>query len=109
MQQKIFDALCLLCIPANLLGYRYIVTALEICVDNPMAACDITGLYGVVADLHGTTATRAERAIRHAIGVAFNQVPKDVAGAIISPYAYHDRPTNGVFVGTVAEWLRVNS
>ncbi len=63
-KRKLEDLLDNLQIKANLLGYKYWITAVEIYLkDN---AIRITELYKQVAEKHNTTASRTERALRHA-------------------------------------------
>ena len=54
----------------NSLGFAYLRTAIIICSQNFKAVNNIMGLYQSIADKHGSTVVRVERAIRHSIGVA---------------------------------------
>ena len=59
-------------IPANMLGFSYIVTALELIALDPDYLNHITkGLYVDVAKKCSSTAARVERNIRHAIEIGF--------------------------------------
>lgn len=59
-------------VPPNLLGYSYIVYALELILINPDYMHAITKeLYADIAEKYCSTPSRVERDIRHAIGVAF--------------------------------------
>ena len=68
----IHDILLSIGIPPNLLGYLYIVEALQMVLLNPMYMNHITkGLYIDIAKKYGASAQRVERAIRHAINTAW--------------------------------------
>jgi len=69
---KISNVLKELGIPANLRGYAYIRDAVVLGVDDPQIIYEVTSkLYPKIARMNNTTPTRVERAIRHAIEVAF--------------------------------------
>ena len=60
--------------PPHLFGYTYMITAIKLCLNDPELIHNITsGLYGDVASIHGTTASRTERALRHAIEAIFDR------------------------------------
>ncbi len=55
-------------IPAHTKGYRYLKEAIVLVAQSPLLVEGITkSLYPAIADLHGTTSTRVERVVRHAI------------------------------------------
>lgn len=61
--------------PTSVKGYRYLHTAICIAVREPEAADKMTKyLYPTVADCHGTTASCAERALRHCVERAFEEM-----------------------------------
>lgn len=67
MRNKAIDALLELGIPANTKGFQYITDAMELIAGNKELQYQTYRLYEEVARLHeGATATRVERAIRHA-------------------------------------------
>ncbi len=67
MRNKAIDALLELGIPANTKGFQYITDAMELIAENKELQYQTYRLYEEVARLHeGATATRVERAIRHA-------------------------------------------
>lgn len=67
MRNKAIDALLELGIPANTKGFQYITDAMELIAENKELRYQTYHLYEEVARLHeGATATRVERAIRHA-------------------------------------------
>ena len=55
-------------IPAHTKGYRYLREAIVLVAQSPILVDGITkSLYPAIAELHGTTSTRVERVVRHAI------------------------------------------
>ena len=95
-------------IPASLLGYHYIRYAVEL-VTKDFALMDTIckSLYPSVAKQFNTTASRAERAIRHAISVGWNRGNKDLVMKLFGYSVCPDRgqPTNGEFIATVADYI----
>ena len=96
-------------IPDHILGHRYLVTALTLAIGDPTIINDITTrLYPAVAKVHNTTGSRAERAIRHAVEVAFDRGDLGVFakffGNTISPNK--GKPTNSEFVARIANVIR---
>jgi two-component system response regulator (stage 0 sporulation protein A) len=74
IDELIFGLLREVGMPENLLGYRYIRYAIQLCYDDPEYINKMTSrLYPDVAKAFGTTSSRAERAIRHAIEVIFDR------------------------------------
>ena len=75
-------------------------------VNDPMVVNNITKkLYPGIAQVYSTTASKVERAIRHAIEVAWNKGKieniNDVFGLRV--YDTHEKPTNGEFIALVAD------
>ena len=61
-------------VPAHIKGYQYLRSAIKLSVEDPEMMSSVTKLlYPTVAKMHGTTASRVERAIRHAIEVAWDR------------------------------------
>ena len=61
-------------IPSHIMGYQYLKDAIQITMDNRDAINSITKmLYPDIAQKNGTTSSRVERAIRHAIEIAFTR------------------------------------
>lgn len=95
----------------NLKGYDYIKEAIALCVVSSEKVQAITKvLYPVIGKKFGTTPSRVERAIRHAIEVAWLRIDldvvKEVFGNTIS--AEKGRPTNSEFIAQVVEYIRIN-
>ena len=90
-------------IPAHIKGYQYIREAIMMTVN------DINLLYPTIAKKYKTTSSSVERAIRHAIEVAWNKgqidVLEDMFGYTIS--AGKGKPTNSEFIALIADKLRL--
>lgn len=95
-------------IPVHLLGYRYIITALRIVIEEQNGFIEsVSNLYIDIAKRHHTTPSKVERAIRHAVENAYERGDEDVLrdyfGNTIS--ALSGKPTNGQFICTIVEHL----
>ena len=96
-------------IPPHLLGYEYAGAAIELIhADRKYLHSVTTSLYPRIAKKFNTTPSRVERAIRHAIEVAFtNNISPDnieeVFGNTISLEV--GKPTNAQFLATLADML----
>lgn len=96
-------------IPDALRGHRYTIKAICLLVENPNMIDSITGeLYPEVAKEFGTTPSRVERAIRHAVEVAIDRGDVEITakyfGNTIS--CYKSKPTNGEFLARMANVVR---
>lgn len=99
-------------IPAHIKGYQFLREAIKMAIENPDIINSITKrLYPEVADRFGTTASKVERAIRHAIEVAWNKGKIENINHLfgIKVYTSNDKPTNGEFIALVADKLIVES
>lgn len=95
-------------VPAHLKGYEHVRQAIILCVKTPTMLEYVTGeLYPAVADILGTTPSRVERAIRHAIESAWNRGDLDVFdhyfGGTIDPDK--GKPTNSQFIATMVDYI----
>ena len=111
IENKVLEALKKLGIPAHIKGYRLLITAISIVIkDVSMLEKVTTELYPIVAKIHNTTSSRAERAIRHAIETSFERADMDfvykVFGETISKFK--GKPTNSEFIAMVADNIRRN-
>ncbi len=98
-------------VPQNLLGYEYLVTAIELAIDDKKYIHNITKmLYPEIAKRHKTKPTRAERAIRHAIETSFSLMPYNKLEEIFSNTldAKRGKPTNSHYIAAIAEVLMMN-
>ena len=99
-------------VPAHIKGYQYLRSAIIIAVGDMDILNSITKqLYPTIAEMYGTTASRVERAIRHAIEVAWNrgrvETINDLFGSTVS--AGKGKPTNSEFVALIADKIRLDS
>ncbi len=95
-------------IPANMLGFSYIVTALELIALDPDYLNHITkGLYVDVAKKCSSTAARVERNIRHAIEIGFLKGDLEEIEKIFHCSSYSDKgaPTNSKFLAEVYYYM----
>lgn len=97
-------------IPAHIKGYQYIREAIMMTVNDINLLNYITKLlYPTIAKKYKTTSSSVERAIRHAIEVAWNRgkidVLEDMFGYTVS--AGKGKPTNSEFIALIADKLRL--
>ena len=97
-------------VPAHIKGYQYIREAIMMTVNDINLLNYITKLlYPTIAKKYKTTSSSVERAIRHAIEVAWNKgqidVLEDMFGYTIS--AGKGKPTNSEFIALIADKLRL--
>ena len=97
-------------VPAHIKGYQYLREAIMMVVQNIDIINQITKqLYPEIADKYHTTPSRVERAIRHAIEVAWargkNDAVERIFGYTIS--AAKGKPTNSEFIAMIADKLRL--
>ena len=81
-------------------------------IDNPELIGSITKqLYPSVAKAYGTTSSRVERAIRHAIEVAWDRGDIDVINSFFgyTVQSTRGKPTNSEFIALVADSLRLKN
>ncbi len=97
-------------VPAHIKGYHYLRTAILLSVKDPSYVGAITKLlYPTVAKIHTTTSSRVERAIRHAIEVAWDRGDLDTLNGCFG-YTIHStrgKPTNSEFIALIADKLRL--
>ena len=99
-------------VPAHIKGYQYLRTAIIMTVtDNEIINSVTKILYPSVAKHYGTTSSRVERAIRHAIEVAWDRGDLDVLNSIFGYTIQNSKgkPTNSEFIALVADSLRLHN
>ena len=95
-------------IPPNIKGYNYLREGIKMAVADPRVINNVTkGLYPVIGEKYETSASKVERAIRHAIEVAWNRGRVDAVNAIFGARVYigSEKPTNSEFIALVADKL----
>ena len=93
-------------IPYNINGAKYLIRAVEIAVESPDAVMNITKrIYQIIAIESNTKAANVERAIRHAIDIAWSKNRIAFLNTIfgVDIYEEQDRPCNGEFIALLAE------
>lgn len=97
-------------IPAHIKGYQYLREAVKMVIENPDLMGRITKeLYPGIARRFGTTSSKVERAIRHAIEVAWNRGRIEALDEAFgrNVCSLDDKPTNGEFIALVSDRLRI--
>lgn len=97
-------------VPAHIKGYQYLREAIMMVVNDIEIINQITKqLYPDIAKTFGTTPSRVERAIRHAIEVAWSRGQLDAVDGIFgyTVSAAKGKPTNSEFIAMIADKLRL--
>ena len=97
-------------VPAHIKGYQYLRTAILMTVRDSDVINSVTKvLYPSVAKKYHTTTSRVERAIRHAIEVAWDRGDIDTLESYFGYTIQGDRgkPTNSEFIAMIADTLRL--
>ena len=109
MGDKVANIFLMLGIPAHIKGYQYLREGVKMVMGNHDVINRITKeLYPGVARRCQTTPSKVERAIRHAINVAWSRGRVDSVNRLFGCeiFSEHDRPTNGEFIALIADKLR---
>ncbi|MFV0498079.1 MAG: sporulation transcription factor Spo0A [Candidatus Fimivivens sp.] len=97
-------------VPAHIKGYHYLREAIMMAVNDPEIINSVTKqLYPAVAKRFSTTSSRVERAIRHAIEVAWDRGDVDILTSYFG-YTIHNtkgKPTNSEFIAMISDKLRL--
>jgi len=97
-------------VPAHIKGYHYLRDSIIMAVREPEIINSVTKqLYPNVAKKNATTSSRVERAIRHAIEVAWDRGDVDVLTSYFG-YTIHNgrgKPTNSEFIAMISDKLRL--
>ena len=97
-------------IPAHIKGYQYLRTAIIMTIEDNEIINSVTKiLYPSVAKKYSTTTSRVERAIRHAIEVAWDRGDIDTLNSYFGYTIQNNRgkPTNSEFIAMIADNLRL--
>lgn len=97
-------------VPAHIKGYQYLREAIMMSVEDMEMLNSITKiLYPTIARKYQTTPSRVERAIRHAIEVAWNRGRMETLDALFG-YTINTgkgKPTNSEFIALIADKIRL--
>ncbi len=108
LEERISNIFISIGIPPHIKGYSYLREGIRMAVEQPDVINNVTKvLYPKIGEKYGTTASKVERAIRHAIEVAWNRGRIDVINAIFGARVYigSEKPTNSEFIALVADKL----
>lgn len=107
---RISQALGEIGVPASLKGYPFLQHAIELSVYNPKYLdCMTSMLYPEVAKNFDTTPSRVERAMRHAVEVAWERGDLDILQRWFGNSVSYvkGKPTNSEFIARVSDTLRL--
>ena len=110
IELKVTEILHEIGVPAHIKGYHYLRDSIIMSVERPEIINAVTKqLYPSVAKKYETTSSRVERAIRHAIEVAWDRGDVDVLNSYFGYTIHNDRgkPTNSEFIAMIADKLRL--
>ncbi len=97
-------------VPAHIRGYQYLREAIILSVNNNEMISSVTKiLYPTVAKTFKTTPSRVERAIRHAIEVAWDRGDVDILSSYFGYTIQNERgkPTNSEFIAMISDNLKL--
>lgn len=110
LEHMVTDIIKEIGVPAHVKGYCYLRSAIMLTSRKPDLIYAMTKeLYPAVGDIYDTTAQRVERAIRHAIELAWDNGDMDILSAYFS-YRIRkstDKPTNSEFIATISDIVRL--
>ncbi|MBB4825676.1 two-component system response regulator (stage 0 sporulation protein A) [Sporosarcina luteola] len=97
-------------VPAHIKGYAFLREAIQMVYTDVDLLGSVTKvLYPDIAEKYKTTPSRVERAIRHAIEVAWNRGNYDVISKTFGYTVHHlkSKPTNSEFIAMIADKIRI--
>lgn len=106
LEEKISRIFINVGIPPHIKGYSFLREGVKMAVEDPEIINNITKkLYPSIGEKYNTSASKVERAIRHAIEVAWNRGRIESINSILGVRAYigAEKPTNGEFIALVAD------
>jgi len=112
LDERITNIFITVGIPAHIKGYQFLREAIKMAIENPDIINSITKrLYPSVAERFSTSSSKVERAIRHAIEVAWNRGKIENINSLfgVRVYNYNEKPTNGEFIALVADKMLLES
>lgn len=111
LEIRVSDIMHQIGVPAHIKGYHYLRTSIILTVEDEGMMGSVTKvLYPTVAKMYNTTPSRVERAIRHAIEVAWDRGDVDVLASYFGYTIQNERgkPTNSEFIAMISDKLRLN-
>ena len=110
LENRVTDMIHEIGIPAHIKGYHYLRDSILMAIEDMDVLNAITKiLYPTVAKKHHTTSSRVERAIRHAIEVAWSRGKLDTLDELFGYTVSHckGKPTNSEFIALVSDTIRL--
>lgn len=110
LEVEVTDILRKANVPANVKGFNYLRTAIMLSVKNVEMINSVTKLlYPTVAERHQAKPTQVERAIRHAIEIAWDRGARENLLYITSfdIGVNKPKPSNSEFIAAIADYLRL--
>lgn len=110
IDEKISNIFITVGIPAHIKGYQFLREAIKLTIESPEIINSITKkLYPSIAKRYDTSASKVERAIRHAIEVAWNRGKIENINNLfgVKVYNSNEKPTNGEFIALVADKMLI--
>lgn len=110
LEVKVTSILHEIGVPAHIKGYHYLRDSIIMSIEKPDIINAVTKqLYPSVAKKYSTTSSRVERAIRHAIEVAWDRGDVEVLNSYFGYTIHNDRgkPTNSEFIAMISDRLRL--
>ncbi|MBQ9860547.1 MAG: sporulation transcription factor Spo0A [Clostridia bacterium] len=110
LEMQVTDIIHQIGVPAHIKGYQYLRDAILLAIADEQIINAVTKrLYPAVAKKHGTTSSRVERAIRHAIEVAWDRGDVEVLNAYFGYTIHNERgkPTNSEFIAMISDKFRL--
>ncbi len=108
VDEKISNIFISIGIPPHIKGYVYLREAIKMTIEKPQIINNITKeLYPQIGIKFETSASKVERAIRHAIEVAWNKGRVDAINSMfgVRVYVGAEKPTNSEFIALIADKL----
>nr|WP_316614111.1 sporulation transcription factor Spo0A [uncultured Ruminococcus sp.] len=110
LELKVTEILHQIGVPAHIKGYHYLRDSIILSIEKPEIINAVTKqLYPTVAKKYETTSSRVERAIRHAIEVAWDRGDVEVLNSYFGYTIQGSRgkPTNSEFIAMISDKLRL--
>ncbi len=110
LQVQVSEIMHQIGVPAHIKGYQYLREAILLTINDGEMMSSVTKiLYPSVAKRYSTTSSRVERAIRHAIEVAWDRGDVDVLNSYFGYTIQSERgkPTNSEFIAMISDKLRL--
>lgn len=110
MEIVITDIIHQLGVPAHIKGYHYLRSAILYSIEDKSLLESVTKLlYPTVANSYDTTSSRVERAIRHAIEIAWDRGNVDTLNSFFgyTVDTCKGKPTNSEFIALITDKLRL--